>query len=248
MRKGALWLGPEADLYYMRNRWYESGTGRFLSEDPIGLEGGINPYVFAGSEPINGSDPTGMECIFQWVPEAWVTTPSGTSYQPGYYKANCRNQGTGRGAQLPSFGLGGALGGASKQRAAARSCRAGALSGSAFEFFVLRDIRSQADALLQLSLVDSRERHKWIIRAGNGMPQFGASTRIGAPNAGMVLVGAPPRSAIGEFHTHPDVAPGVPGGPRLINGPLFSLLSPVIELTYFLTVIIKPIDADNGTY
>ncbi len=36
--KGALWLGPEvADLYYMRNRWYESRSGRFLSEDPVGL-------------------------------------------------------------------------------------------------------------------------------------------------------------------------------------------------------------------
>ncbi|HEV8399462.1 MAG TPA: hypothetical protein VGQ18_06420 [Gemmatimonadales bacterium] len=35
--KGALWLGPEFDLYYMRNRWYESQTGRFLSEDPVHL-------------------------------------------------------------------------------------------------------------------------------------------------------------------------------------------------------------------
>lgn len=33
--KGALWLGPELDLYYMRNRWYEPWSGRFLSEDPL---------------------------------------------------------------------------------------------------------------------------------------------------------------------------------------------------------------------
>jgi RHS repeat-associated protein len=58
--KGALWMGPELDLYYMRNRWYEPRTGRFLSEDPIGLEGGINPYAFAGSDPINGADPSGL--------------------------------------------------------------------------------------------------------------------------------------------------------------------------------------------
>jgi RHS repeat-associated protein len=59
--KGALWLGPEADLYYMRNRWYDSKTGRFLNEDPIGLAGGINPYTYAGNDPVNGKDPTGLQ-------------------------------------------------------------------------------------------------------------------------------------------------------------------------------------------
>jgi RHS repeat-associated protein len=57
--KGALYLAPEAGLYYMRARWYEPRSGRFLSEDPIGLAGGLNPYVFAGADGINGSDPTG---------------------------------------------------------------------------------------------------------------------------------------------------------------------------------------------
>jgi hypothetical protein len=51
-------LGVE--LYYMRNRWYEPRTGRFLSEDPIGLAGGINPYGFAGADPVNKADPTGL--------------------------------------------------------------------------------------------------------------------------------------------------------------------------------------------
>jgi RHS repeat-associated protein len=58
--KGALWLGPEVDLYYMRARWYEPRTGRFLSEDPIGLDGGINPYAFAAADPVNRSDPAGL--------------------------------------------------------------------------------------------------------------------------------------------------------------------------------------------
>jgi RHS repeat-associated protein len=62
--KGALWLGPQVDVYFMRARWYEPKSGRFLSEDPVGLEGGINPYAFAGSDPVNASDPTGLEvCV-----------------------------------------------------------------------------------------------------------------------------------------------------------------------------------------
>lgn len=60
--KGALWMGEDGpELYYMRNRWYEPKTGRFLSEDPIGLAGGINLYSFAGNNPISGSDPTGLK-------------------------------------------------------------------------------------------------------------------------------------------------------------------------------------------
>jgi RHS repeat-associated protein len=48
------------DLYYMRARWYDPQVGRFVSEDPIGLSGGINPYAFAGDDPVNYSDPSGL--------------------------------------------------------------------------------------------------------------------------------------------------------------------------------------------
>jgi RHS repeat-associated protein len=58
--KGALWMGSQVDLYYMRNRWYDPVAGRFLSEDPIGLAGGMNPYAFVDDDPINGSDPSGL--------------------------------------------------------------------------------------------------------------------------------------------------------------------------------------------
>ncbi len=36
--------------------------GRFISEDPIGLAGGVNPYVFAGNDPVNRRDPSGNRC------------------------------------------------------------------------------------------------------------------------------------------------------------------------------------------
>jgi RHS repeat-associated protein len=48
------------DLYYYRARWYSAGLGRFISEDPVGLEGGINPLAYVGNDPVNYSDPTGL--------------------------------------------------------------------------------------------------------------------------------------------------------------------------------------------
>jgi RHS repeat-associated protein len=45
---------------YMRNRWYDPQTGRFLSQDPIGLAGGVNLYAYAGNNPANYSDPYGL--------------------------------------------------------------------------------------------------------------------------------------------------------------------------------------------
>jgi hypothetical protein len=45
----------------MRARWCEPKSGRFLSEDPKGLGGGINPYQYAAADPINGSDPSGLD-------------------------------------------------------------------------------------------------------------------------------------------------------------------------------------------
>ncbi len=57
--KGAFSDPNHTGLSYMRNRWYEPESGRFMSEDPIGLAGGINPYSFAANNPITLSDPSG---------------------------------------------------------------------------------------------------------------------------------------------------------------------------------------------
>lgn len=46
-------------LYYFRARWYDPVTGRWLSNDPIGLAGGLNQYVFVGNNPVNFVDPLG---------------------------------------------------------------------------------------------------------------------------------------------------------------------------------------------
>jgi len=33
---------------------------RFISEDPVGFEGGINFFVYAGNDPVNKTDPLGL--------------------------------------------------------------------------------------------------------------------------------------------------------------------------------------------
>jgi RHS repeat-associated protein len=58
-------LDPGTQLYYVRNRWYDPALARFVSEDPIGLEGGINPYVYAGNSPTNATDPFGLCVVFK---------------------------------------------------------------------------------------------------------------------------------------------------------------------------------------
>lgn len=60
MRWRGLPYDAETGLYYVRARYYDAETGRFLSEDPIGLDGGINQYAFGGNDPINHRDPSGL--------------------------------------------------------------------------------------------------------------------------------------------------------------------------------------------
>jgi RHS repeat-associated protein len=51
----------ETGLYYFRARYYDPSLARFISEDPVGLASGINPYAFEGNDPVNGSDPSGLD-------------------------------------------------------------------------------------------------------------------------------------------------------------------------------------------
>ena len=59
-----LFQGREYDyatqLYHFRARWYDTETGRWLSNDPIGISGGLNLYAFCSNDPVNFVDPMGF--------------------------------------------------------------------------------------------------------------------------------------------------------------------------------------------
>jgi RHS repeat-associated protein len=61
------WMGfpgqyydPETGFHYNCFRYYDPQTGRYITPDPIGLEGGVNLFTYVGNNPINIVDPLGL--------------------------------------------------------------------------------------------------------------------------------------------------------------------------------------------
>lgn len=57
--KALLWEGDSTQLYYMRNRWYDPSTGRFVSQDPDAPADDGNQYDFGGADHLSANDPFG---------------------------------------------------------------------------------------------------------------------------------------------------------------------------------------------
>jgi RHS repeat-associated protein len=58
---GQMWL-PDAGLYHYRARAYAPDLGRFMQTDPIRYGAGANLYAYVGADPVNFTDPLGLEC------------------------------------------------------------------------------------------------------------------------------------------------------------------------------------------
>ena len=60
LRFAGQYFDAETELHYNWHRYYDPSTGRYLTVDPIGLEGGINLFSYANGNPVNVIDPIGF--------------------------------------------------------------------------------------------------------------------------------------------------------------------------------------------
>jgi RHS repeat-associated protein len=69
-----------AELVYCQHRYYDPIAARWLTRDPIGLEGGINSYEYCDDNPVSSCDPSGND---------WngVTVNNALFYMAGTFKS-----------------------------------------------------------------------------------------------------------------------------------------------------------------
>ncbi|MGG7636670.1 RHS repeat-associated core domain-containing protein, partial [Pseudomonas sp. ES1] len=74
----------ETGLHYNRHRYYDPIAGRFVSQDPIGLAGGLNFYHYAPN-PIDWLDPLGLN---RFKKGSWGPCNRGTGLTYTVYQQN----------------------------------------------------------------------------------------------------------------------------------------------------------------
>jgi RHS repeat-associated protein len=62
LRFAGQYLDTESELYYLRARLYDPSTAQFLTRDPL-VPLTKRPYLYAGDNPLNATDPSGL---FGW--------------------------------------------------------------------------------------------------------------------------------------------------------------------------------------
>jgi len=62
------YFDAESDLHYNAQRYYDPRLGRYISPDPIGIDGGSNGYGYANANPKRYTDPQGLcpVCLIAW--------------------------------------------------------------------------------------------------------------------------------------------------------------------------------------
>jgi len=82
----------ETSLHYYRARYYDTSSGRFLSEDPMAFNAGMNFYAYVNSNPANLADPKGLFGAGDILP-AWnhYCDGSGTPWSSPFASINWGN-------------------------------------------------------------------------------------------------------------------------------------------------------------
>jgi RHS repeat-associated protein len=69
------YFDSETGLHYNMFRDYDPKNGRYLESDPIGLDGGLNTYGYAGENPLSFVDLLGLDReIIIWSPLPHITS------------------------------------------------------------------------------------------------------------------------------------------------------------------------------
>ena len=63
IRMPGQYVDAESGLFYNWNRYYNPAIGRYISSDPIGIEGGLNTFLYANASPVMYVDPEGLDAI-----------------------------------------------------------------------------------------------------------------------------------------------------------------------------------------
>ena len=61
------YFDAETGLHYNYFRDYEPGTGRYVESDPIGLDGGMNTFVYVSNDPMGSTDPDGLHPLIMRI-------------------------------------------------------------------------------------------------------------------------------------------------------------------------------------
>ncbi len=73
LRRQGQQYDEESGLHYNRHRYYDPMQGRYITQDPIGLAGGMNVYSYVYNRPLNFIDPKGLDI---WIEDQGPDEPA----------------------------------------------------------------------------------------------------------------------------------------------------------------------------